>query len=65
MVGNKKWARCNFDGKPIHPGDKLILETFKIWLAMDATDRMYAARMDPEWQKFLGIPVGKYSRLFE
>lgn len=49
------YARCNFDGRPIDPFDRQILETFKIWLTMDDTDRMWAARLDPEWRKFLGI----------
>jgi hypothetical protein len=53
-----KYARCNFDGKPLHPDDKRTLETFKIWLQMDDTDRHLAVKLDPEWQKFiLGKPL--------
>ena len=50
-----EWARCNFYNKPIHSDDKVIIETFKIWLQMDDTDRKYATQLDPEWRKFLGI----------
>ena len=49
------YARCNFDGKPIHPDDQVIVEKFMEWLAMSKDQRTQAARTDPEWQKFLGI----------
>lgn len=52
-----KYAKCNFDKRPINPRDKQTIETFKIWLQMDDTDRMWAARLDPEWRQFLGIEV--------
>lgn len=48
-----EYARCNLDGKPLDPRDKVIIETFKIWLQMDDTDRMLAIRLDPEWYKFI------------
>ena len=61
----RKWARCNYDGKPLSPSDNRALETFKIWLGMDATDHYWAVRLDPEWQKFTGITqemVDRYDR---
>lgn len=46
------WARCNFDGNPIHPEDKWFIETFAIWLKMDDDERVEAVRLDPKWRKF-------------
>jgi hypothetical protein len=47
------YARCNFDGRPLHPDDAKIIETFRAWLAMDETDRRLAIELDPEWQRFI------------
>ena len=44
------WARCNLDGRPIHPGDQAIIDQFREWLA--CTDE---ERRDPRWHEFLGI----------
>lgn len=46
------WARCNFDGLPIHPGDMWFIEMFQIWLQMSDDERVEAVRLDPEWRKF-------------
>jgi hypothetical protein len=46
------WARCNYDGRPIHPDDQWFIDTFAIWLRMDEQERMDAVRLDPEWRKF-------------
>ena len=48
-----KWARCNLDGRPIHPGDQAVLDQFREWLA--CTDE---ERRDPRWHEFLGIKPG-------
>lgn len=48
-----QWARCNFDGKPLHPDDQETLDTFREWLALPAE-----RRLDPEWHEFLGIEPG-------
>ena len=49
-----KWARCNRDGRPIHPGDQAVLDQFREWLA--CTDE---EKRDPRWHEFLGItPAG-------
>jgi len=48
-----KYAQCNLDGKPFDPRDRIIIETFKIWLQMDDTDRALAIKLDSEWYKFI------------
>jgi hypothetical protein len=50
-----RWARCNFDGQPMSPGDAAIISRFADWLAMPPAERASAARNDPDWQEFLGI----------
>lgn len=50
MGDDGRWARCNFDGKPLHPDDQEIVDTFREWLALPAE-----RRRDPEWHEFLGI----------
>ncbi len=44
-------ARCNFDGRPISPGDQVIIGKFLTWLALPR-EQQYA----PEWHGFLGCP---------
>jgi hypothetical protein len=29
---NSDYARCNLDGKPLHPGDRAIVDAFKHYL---------------------------------
>jgi hypothetical protein len=48
-----KYARCNFDGKPVHPNDQRVLDTFAIWLEMDEIDRILAVNLDPQWRRFV------------
>lgn len=50
-----RWARCNFDGQPVHPDDQAVLDRFRRWLAMTKDEQKHAARDDPDWQEFLGI----------
>jgi len=50
MADAERWARCNFDGKPVHPDDAELIATFREWLALPKEER-YA----PEWHEFLGI----------
>jgi hypothetical protein len=51
-------TRCNPGGRPLSPDDRAVLETFRIWLAMDEADRKLAVRLDPGWQLFvLGLPL--------
>lgn len=51
------YARCNFDGLPLSPGDRMFMTNFLTWLRMDTDDQRDALRLDPEWRKFiLGIP---------
>lgn len=38
MPGKRKWARCNFDGKPIHPDDQKIIDEFRQWLRDDKAE---------------------------
>jgi hypothetical protein len=47
------YARCNFDGQPMSPGDARVVETFAIWLGMDAEERRDAVRLDPQWRRFV------------
>jgi hypothetical protein len=49
----RNYARCNFDGSPLHPDDAKIMETFQAWLTMDETDRRLAVELGPEWQRFV------------
>lgn len=51
----RDYARCNLDGRPVHPGDQAIIDRFAAWLAMTPAERKHVARNDPEWQRFLGI----------
>jgi hypothetical protein len=46
-------ARCNHDGRALHPEDAKTLETFRTWLEMDETDRALAVELDPDWQRFV------------
>ncbi len=48
-----KFARCNFDGKPINPKDQAAIDTFAIFLQMDDNEKRDAIRLDPQWQKFI------------
>jgi hypothetical protein len=48
-----KYARCNLDGNPISPDDQKVIDTFRIWLQMDKTDRVLAIKLDPKWRKFI------------
>lgn len=57
------WARCNFDGKPVHPTDQKALETFRLWLQMDDTEKSEAVRLDPEWQQYIFGSVEDYQRM--
>jgi len=53
MADAERWARCNFDGRALHPDDQETLDTFREWLALPAE-----RRFDPEWHEFLGIKPG-------
>lgn len=57
------YARCNFDGKPIHPDDKQALATFRIFLQMDDDEKREAVRLDREWQKWVYGSVEEYERI--
>jgi hypothetical protein len=35
------------------PGDARVVETFAIWLGMDAEERRDAVRLDPQWRRFV------------
>jgi len=65
------WARCNRDGRPLHPGDQAIMDQFTTWLAMGPGERheqiagivawldlppeQRAQVPEPEWRAWLGI----------
>lgn len=49
------YARCNFDGRPLSPGDQAVVDRFARWLAMSKAERLAAARNDLEWRAWLGI----------
>lgn len=49
------YARCNFDGRPLSPGDQRLADRFAAWLGMTDAEKKRVARNDPEWQEFLGI----------
>jgi hypothetical protein len=48
-----KYAKCNLDGNPISSDDQKVIDTFRIWLRMDKTDRVFAIKLDPKWRKFI------------
>jgi hypothetical protein len=56
------WARCNYDSKPVHPTDRLALETFRIFLRMDDEEKREAIRLDPQWQIYIFGSVEDYER---
>lgn len=35
----EEWARCNMDGKPIHPGDQKVIDEFKEYLKGKNADK--------------------------
>lgn len=49
-MDSDRWARCNLDGRPIHPDDQATVDTFAEWLALPREERY-----SPEWYDFLGI----------
>lgn len=49
-----KYARCNLDGKPIHPGDIAVIDKFREWLSLSKeAQQAIIQRKDPEWMPFL------------
>ena len=65
------WARCNHDGRPLSPHDRVIVDRFAAWLAMGPGERheqiagivawldlppeQRAQVPEPEWRAWLGI----------
>lgn len=54
MASEPEYARCNFDGRPIHPEDATMMARFGEWLALPEDERRA-----PEWHEFLGIDTPK------
>lgn len=50
-----KYARCNADGRPIHPGDQAVIGKFRKWLALTDGEKYI-----PEWHSFLGFDCEKW-----
>ena len=64
-------ARCNLDGRSLHPGDQAVVDRFARWLAMSPGERheqvvaivawldlppeQRAQVPEPEWRAWLGI----------
>lgn len=48
-----EYARCNFDGRALHPDDKKTLDMFIAWLRMSTPERLEAVRDNDEWYRFV------------
>ena len=55
-----KRARCNRDGKPVHPGDAAAIARFAERLALPEDEKR-----DPRWHEFLGITAEDLERAAE
>jgi hypothetical protein len=55
-MSSQRWARCNFDGRPLHPGDARIARDFALWLEARKVNR------DLQWRELVQHPEGSYYR---
>lgn len=81
MSDDSGYARCNFDGRPLSPGDQIAMDQFRDWLALGRDGRntaIAACRVwlslpaderaqtpEPEWCTYLGFTPSDLTRAKE